>query len=304
MPTRIEALLTLPLLLALSGCPVWGNDRAGGGSDGCATDGDCSVGFVCTESTGVCSMAPTCTTDASCSPGSVCDFRGTCVPQASGECRTNDDCNGGMVCVENTCRATGAETCQFDLECAAGMQCVDNACVNSCTSAAQCGSGESCVSGRCVTDTDECTTSSQCSGSESCVDGRCLPPCSSGGNCSDSQDACDADGFCHPDWHPQVFCDANDDCNPGSTCDIPAGICRVACTASSPLVTNYTPNASCTGANADCACQTADVQFPTCGLTTAPGDDDFCRTAAEGMSDCATESDCSGGQHCVNGACE
>jgi len=305
MPTRIEAYLTLPLLLVLGGCPVWGHGRAGGGSDdGCTTAGDCSVGSTC-DSSGECVVAPTCTSDLGCSPGHVCDFRGTCVVENPGECRTNTDCTGGKVCVENSCRATGAETCQFDLECGPNQTCVNNACVNECTGASQCGSGETCVGGRCETSTSECTTSDDCSGSESCVDGRCLPPCSSSGTCSDSQDACDSDGFCHPDWHPQSFCTSSAQCANGSVCDTDAGICRIDCKASSPLVTNYTPGPSCTGANADCACQTADAQFPTCGFTTAPSDDDFCRTSAEGMSNCATANDCpTSGQDCVNGSCQ
>lgn len=302
MQTRLPALLLLPLVMLLGGCPVWGNDGGGGGNGTCRTNGDCAVGSYCLEATDMCTVSTTCTSDAQCSPSQNCDYRDTCVPDVPDACRGDGDCTGGTVCVEGFCRATGIEVCQFDLECASGL-CVDSACTFSCTSATQCGSGQVCTGGRCVTDATQCTTTSDCSGSKHCVDGRCLADCTSA-SCSDAQDTCGDDHFCRPHWQQSGFCTNSSQCAAGSVCDIAAGICRIACTAASPLVTGYSGGA-CGGsfANADCACQSADAQFPTCGFTSSAGDDDYCRTTAETVSDCEVKAECGASQHCIDGSC-
>jgi hypothetical protein len=306
MQTRLSALFTLPLVMLLGGCPVWGSDNSSGGgtTDSCRTHGDCDVGTYC-DGSGRCVASNTCASDVQCTLSQNCDFRDTCVPDVAGACRYDADCESTDVCIEGFCREVGVETCQFDLECATN-NCVDNACTPTCSSTSQCGSGQVCnnLTGRCEVNATECDTSSQCSGNEHCVDRRCLPDCESS-SCSDAQDTCGDDHFCRPSWEQAGFCSSNTQCAPGSTCDIPTGVCRIVCTAASPLVTGYS-GGSCGGsfATADCACQSADAQFPTCGITSSAGDDDFCRTAGEQMSDCQTRSDCASNQHCVDGACE
>lgn len=297
MPLRFRLVAFVPFLLTLAGCPVWNGDGGGGPTPACATDGDCEVGETCTSA--VCVPTSTCVTDAMCGAGQVCDFRGTCVPRQTGACRNDADCSGGKVCVEGSCRATGIETCQFDLECGPAQVCIDSKCVNRCSVAGDCGSGEMCTGGRCVVDPTECLTSADCSGNAHCVGGRCLAGCS--GNCSDADDVCDVDGFCRPDWRPAAFCDSDQDCAVGSRCELATGICRVPCDPASPLVTGYT-GSSCSGVTADCACQTSDAQFVSCGLPA--GADDYCRTASELASDCETGADCASNQQCVNGRCE
>lgn len=290
--------------MLLGGCPVWG----GGGTSGpvpgsCRTNGDCAAGTYCSATTNKCVASIPCASDSACTSTQNCDFRNTCVPDVTNACRTDIDCSGGDVCVEGFCRTPGIDTCQFDLECASGL-CVDSACTSSCTNASQCGSGQVCTGNRCVNDPTECTATSGCSSGEHCVSGRCLADCTSS-SCTNSNDACGDDHFCHPDWQQSGFCNNNSDCAPGSVCQISTGICRISCTAGSPLVTGYSGGA-CGGAfsNADCACQSADTQFPTCGLSSTPADDDYCRTIGEQVSDCEVQSDCAANQHCVDGSCE
>lgn len=303
MQTRLS-LLTLPLVMLLSGCPVWGNDGGGNATGGCRTHGDCSVGDYCDAVSDACTMSNTCTTDAGCIASDHCDYRGTCVPDVAGGCRTDTDCGPTDVCVEGFCRTVGAETCQFDIECGAGQRCVDSACTFECTTAAQCGSGQTCTGGRCVVDATECVTSNDCSGSLHCVEGRCLQDCAGGGGCSDAQDSCSAeDAFCRPHWQQNAFCTGNTDCALGSVCEIATGICRIPCDPASSLITMYNanPNPSCMSATADCACQARNVLLPVCGLPANP--DDYCRTSAETVSNCTIHTDCTSGKHCVDGSC-
>ena len=85
MPTRFEALLAVPLMLALSGCPVWRNGNADDrrGDSGCSTAGDCAVGFTCDVGSGECIASPVCTSDASCGAGKVCGMPPKRVPMVS-----------------------------------------------------------------------------------------------------------------------------------------------------------------------------------------------------------------------------
>lgn len=323
MRMRSALFAFMPLAALLSGCPVWGSNGGGGGSNPavCRTNGDCRTGYYCEDLTDACVMSPTCDTDGDCTSAQHCDFRDTCVPDVVGGCRTTADCSGTDVCVEGFCRnatndATN-EVCQFNYECGGGRFCINSTCVTPCTSNAACGSGQSCTNNRCVTNPNECDTTRDCDGSEHCVEGRCLEDCQGSPTCSNAQDACNAeDDFCRPDWEPRGFCDGNEDCNTaaGSVCDLADHVCRVrcgGCTVDADCRPMGAGTATCNAglcvidssdidmnATANEFCQSRDVQLAVCDAG-----DGYCHTLSEGTVECQTQANCGAGEICTDGQC-
>lgn len=326
MRMRSALFAFLPLATLLAGCPVWGSNGNGGGSNPsvCRTHGDCRTGYYCDEDLDACVMSPTCDDDDECTSAQYCDFRDTCVPDAPGACRTTADCTGAQVCVEGSCRnATNDasnEVCQFDYECGGGRKCVNNNCVAQCTGNADCGSGQTCTGNLCVTNPNECDTTRDCPSNEHCVEGRCLADCRGTSTCSDPQDACnDADDFCRPDWQPSGFCDGNEDCDQaaGSVCDLTDHVCRVrcgGCDEDADCRPMGAGSATCnmgTGlcvidssdidmvATANEFCQSRDVQLAVCEAA-----DGYCHTLSEGTVECQTQANCGAGESCIDGKCD
>ena len=105
------------------------------GQPTCETHGDCVAGLRCdsTVSPGRCATSTTCMHDSDCTTsGYWCDFRNTCVPHTTGQCRTRTDCTGGDLCIEGTCTHLPA-TCQFQYDCPAGTACVNAQCSGLCS---------------------------------------------------------------------------------------------------------------------------------------------------------------------------
>lgn len=248
------------------------------GSRTCRTHGDCAVGAYCDATSSECTDSSTCTTDGECAAGFWCDYRATCVPHGTGECRTHGDCGTAQVCIEGACQGV-ADTCQFDRECPPGAACLNNECTPICATDTDCLPGDSCQGNFCRPNTTECTTSSSCGTGEHCVDGRCLPDCATGTACA-SGSTCAADEFCRPDWTPEAFCPATP-CQTGRTCL--DGVCRTPCTS-------------------DENCRMLDSQLPLCRMDAASGMM-LCFAVNEQMPECRVQADCGAGQDCQDGAC-
>lgn len=107
-------------------------------------------------------------------------------------CDGNDDCQGGLVCVNKqcvqcadddacgpgkVCRAGACEAkpeCAKDDDCADGKVCQAGKC-QACTADSECGPGGKCNAGACKRAT-ACTTDEQCADDEDCIDGYCQKP--------------------------------------------------------------------------------------------------------------------------------
>jgi hypothetical protein len=262
----------------------------------CETHGDCPVGQMCDVQ--ACTASTTCHADADCTmSGFWCDFRGTCVPHTTGQCRTGADCTGGDLCIEGVCTHASA-TCQFEYDCPPGTACVNAQCTGVCAQDSDCVAGDSCnTTSHFCEPTVDCETSAMCAGGEHCVNGRCLNDChASGSTCTGGAHqtaycATGGDSFCHPSWQPAAFCPATP-CAAGRTCL--SGVCRTPCTIDT---THPAPGGNC---------GTIDAALPYCVMDTA-SNMTLCSATMSGMTpQCRTNADCtSSTQHlCVNAQCQ
>jgi hypothetical protein len=303
----------LPLLLLLTGCPVYGpqpvqrevqvscqsdfdcpldtfcdfsiNSCVAYDFGICLTDGDCPVGSYCERADGSCYI-PTiaeCRADGDCSSGFECDFRDSCRPETDGNCLADGDCASDALCVENLCTAV-VETCQFDSQCSAGFTCANNRCRLLCGPDTSCPTGTACEDSLCQPIIGECVDSSECPDlTTNCVEGICLRRCDEG--CNAATEVCDPEGFCRPRTSPDPqapspFCRTAADCD-GSLCV--EGMCRTECDITAP--------------EPDAICASHDGQVPLCGP------DNLCYAESETQSDCRMQSDCPDGENCVDGKC-
>ncbi len=259
----------------------------------CETHGDCDVSFMCDVR--ACVASTTCSADADCHmAGQWCDYRGTCVPHGTGDCRTATDCTGGDLCVEGSCTHLPA-TCQFQYDCPAGTACVNAECTAVCMTSNDCVAGDICSTSRfCQSAPGECTTTAMCASGQHCVGGRCLEDCHTAGttcpSASRESSYCAGDMFCHPSWQPAVACNTNSDCASGRHCL--AHVCRTPCPAG---MTSSTAG--------DAQCGTIDSTLPFCRLDTASSEY-LCNASMSTTASCRTSADCSGTQNCVNAACQ
>jgi len=270
----------------------------------CVTHGDCDVAFMCDISS--CEPSITCTGDAECqtSPagaGSWCDYRGTCVPHGTGDCRTAADCTNGDLCVEGRC-TTLPNPCQFQYDCPAGTACVNAECTAICTSDAGCVAGDTCSPDHFCQPEVDCETSAMCATGEHCVGGRCLVDChgSSLGMCPTAgreTSYCGDDSFCHPSWQPAVTCTI-DAAHPG-----PQGNCQTGRHCLAHVCRTPCPDGAMGSAQGNAQCLTMDSTLPYCLLDTASGEY-LCNATMTGTASCRLSSDCAGGQDCVNAACQ
>ena len=308
-----RAMSFLPVLLLLTGCPVYGpqpvqrevqvscegdfdcpSDTFCDSSTNsclaydfgiCLTDGDCPVGSYCDRSDGGCYIPAIaeCRADGDCSSGFECDFRDSCRPETEGTCLADGGCANDALCVENLCTAV-VETCQFDFQCSAGFSCANNRCRLLCGPDTSCPSGTACDDSLCQPVVGECVDSSECSDLKTnCVEGICLRRCDEG--CDATIEVCDPEGFCRPRTSPDPqapspFCRTDADCD-GSRCV--EGMCRTECDITAPAP--------------DVICASHDGQVPLCGP------DNLCYAESETQSDCRMQSDCPDGEDCVDGRC-
>lgn len=194
------------LALALTACAAGGNEPDGsvgtpdsstfdaGGGPECASDEDCSRGFVCAAVDGV----PTCVADPTPPPpGDGTD----CSPcPAPGECRAG-------VCIQPS--STG-DFCEFDGVCALDELCIAGRCTHDpripipCTDSSMCPTGQECVAGECT-----CDVATDCPSGLICVAGDCTP-----GDLCVADDECAAGEICDP------IGATGTGCRPAGPCDI------------------------------------------------------------------------------------
>jgi Cys-rich repeat protein len=216
-----------------------------------------------------------------------CDFRDTCVPHGTGDCRTAADCASGNLCIEGQCTQL-ANTCQYDYDCPAGTACVNAQCTSVCTADTDCASGDVCdTTHHFCHPAQDCSTTAQCTTGEHCVDGRCLADCHGGAACPTSTrqtSYCGGDSFCHPSWQPAPFCTSDSQCATGRHCL--NHVCRTPC----PTMM-------------DSECATIDSTLPYCLLDAASGQY-LCNATMSSTPQCRTSADCSGATpDCVNASC-
>ena len=101
---------------------------------------------------------------------------------AGGDCRGDDDCQTGLVCVSSVCKPPGlqGETCFSDSSCASGLVCGNQTCSTPLYPGDKCDATHACTLGRCVDGTCQphakvgqpCQAGSDCT-TGSCVNGAC-----------------------------------------------------------------------------------------------------------------------------------
>lgn len=293
---RFSILALFPMLLLLTGCPVFltedepidsrppdsrpyepgedgGVDARADGGPGvtrCVVHADCAPGDICAA--GECQPGNTCA-DGRCEDGFKCDGRNTCVP-APGYCADDNACESGQVCVSDECRVI-SDTCTLDSHCGPGRRCENNACIAICTSDNECAAGQTCESGSCRQGAPECQASSDCSAGR-CVNGACVNECAAETPCVNANEVCEG-GVCVPDWRPRPTCSDEMPCADGHVCV--EGLCRTPCNS---------------GMAAECL--SFDHQLSVCG------EDRFCYSNHEAMPECKQASDCDS-NICANGYC-
>lgn len=109
---------------------------------------------------------PACAGNDDCTGGLIC-VNGQCL-----ECTTDDACGDGKVCRDGACQAK--PECVKDADCADGKVCQAGVC-QACASDGECGPGGKCQAGACQRPT-ACTSDEQCADDEDCVDGYCQKP--------------------------------------------------------------------------------------------------------------------------------
>ncbi len=186
-------LRTLPLLLALSGCP---RDRLA--QKGCQQDSDCgspASAYRCEPQTGVCY----CRTDQACPGSQFCNTVGFCQDRAG--CEKNADClDPSLYCDTGSGQCVPKGRCATDLQCELGQICDPRR-------------------GQCV---DGCRRNGDCAGT-SCRCGDAACTCS--GSTPEELARCTV-GVCDP-----TFCADNSFCKYGETCGVipDAGTTRAQC---------------------------------------------------------------------------
>lgn len=257
-----------------------GGPDAGDGASGspgvviaCIADADCVAGSVCVV--GAC-IAGNCATDSACTTGQIC---GGDSPYSCADCRSDLECRSDPTYGPATVCTAGACTrgdCHDDADCARAAVCglvVPNTCApcsadSDCVAAAGYGGGYVCDSGACVRTT--CTADGECAPGQIC--GLATP-----GVCA----VCGSDADCRtdPTYGSATICVGGactaGDCHGSADCGN-GGICGVT-----------SPN-SCGPCDATAACR-AD---PAYGSLT------ICAAGVCTPGNCATSTDCAGGQIC------
>lgn len=187
-------------------CTDYGVCRDGNGGNAgslcspCNTDNDCGErGAMCVTFGGAsdafCGRA--CEGNRDCPSGYSCvnaNGSGQCVPSVGecgdgpqGECRTDSECLGDRVCVDNQCVAptTPQVPCTTSAQCPTGQTCIDAFCRGTCTTNSQCRGDETCVANQCIPAPEpECSVATDCGASGFlCVDSACVARCTDNTTC-------------------------------------------------------------------------------------------------------------------------
>lgn len=220
---RRFALLLVPAVTVLAGCPIYDDDyydecyydaygsyvcngypnNNGGSSSGttpsrrCFDPADCFVGETCSAA-GVCTSSSC--SQVGCTSGYECvvqNGRATCVGQGSSsggsssggpqqpECQIPADCPvAGSKCLNNEC-VTPEEQCTDGSQCNAGARCVDGVCTAQCATDTDCPIGYACdeTRGLCTENPQPCSEQTPCPDGATCVGDRCVQDCTTDGEC-------------------------------------------------------------------------------------------------------------------------
>lgn len=84
-----------------------------------------------------------CSNQQPCADGNQC-VDGICVEQ----CTSDNQCNGGQVCLNNECQPPGG--CHDDTECETGQVCDSGVCVETCGTDSECSFGQICLNSECT----------------------------------------------------------------------------------------------------------------------------------------------------------
>ncbi|GBN12717.1 Fibrillin-2 [Araneus ventricosus] len=316
---------------------------------GCRSDENCALDEGCYNSQcqRVCSLPRACGPNARCEPIShrpQC----SCLPGYTGnpqiecrpigpECRRDNDCSAGHVCLGGKC--TVVPGCTSDNDCSPGQICENTKCLYGCRSHSDCGFTQECFENQCQNPCKpgkcgisaecrainhaalcrcppdhtgdpkvlcrqvrvECHVDSDCSLGKICVSTRCMEGCRSNEHCPDDE-AC-IQGRCDTPCRPgacglKALCRAT---NHQAECTCPQnfqGNARVQCNPESRVECQF---------NSDCA-PNETCENSRCIVVTGCRSDSFCHTGeicenTKCILGCRTDSDCTFDKACVNSRC-
>lgn len=125
------------------------------------------------------------------------------------QCKVDDDCRSGQVCVDNFLSNRCAVACDCDSECEEDEICSESRRART-EASAEAGAGPSATLNVCTTG---CRVNADCTREgERCIDGRCSEGCNQHSQCAEGE-RCQSSGQCGP-----IECESKDDCAPGQVC--------------------------------------------------------------------------------------
>jgi len=341
MKNAVKLLGILPLVLLLSGCPIWIDSESvevsGCGStccdgdcvDECRLDTECPPGYYCES--GRCGATWYCDWDGSCPDGYVCDDRDTCIPEQPVPCDDNEDCVDGFCEIPDgadsgICERTWA--CDAETMCPPGYLCDDRGvCIPDegpcptgecgCVDDGECEGEQLCIASRCTDPATICIYDFECAGV--CLNNECHATCTDTcpvgqgcdeGICADltvGLDDCVYDEDCG-DAHACInatchaTCEAATECGEGETCA--ANVCRADV---SPLERECSETNTCTEGM---SCVRGVCRMPCVAPINCADEGDmtecsegFCRFLSEIEPTCVRATDCGDDGFCLDGKC-
>ena len=202
----------------------------------CIFDADCQAGLVCGEGGECHEPGNDCILDADCGAGQYC--HPGCV-DLKPACESEEDCEGGTLCLAGFCTGDQVVSCQSDPECQAwaeGYTCQEGVCKpeGACILDSQCEEGQHCH-GTCLPTPalPQCKSDAACPVGQVCDNEQCkVPPechydsqCPAGHVCA-SQLCQNDQGVCAWLAKGAGFCDDDDPCTVDS-CDAVLGCLHV-----------------------------------------------------------------------------
>lgn len=240
----------------------------------CGTDNDCGATAICNVEAGGSCEEVECKTDSQCSGNNIC-VNNECV------CTTNSDCGFKQVCQSQQC---------VDVECTADNQCTNGVCLGDntcgCTFDSQCGEKNKCENSQCVP--VECTSNDHCAV----------------GVCQDYSCGCSFDSQCGPQMKCEasecvaVECTSNDHCTEGVCIDYECACAQNSdCAEQEVCSMNECVAVECT---LDSHCTTGVCMSDnTCGC----GDDNDCPAYNICTAGSCTQVECKVPEECAVGTC-
>lgn len=213
---RRFALLLVPAITVLTGCPIYDDDYYG---DSCGYDYDGN--YVCDGygSNGGYSNSSSgsyggrdCTDPSDCFVGETCSAAGYCT---SSSCSTVG-CSAGYECVVQNGEATCLSEQSGSSSGGSSSGTIPDGGTKECTVAADCPvPGSKCLNNECITPAEQCVDSTQCNAGARCADGVCTAKCAQDVDCPIGYACDEARGLCTENPTP---CSEQAPCPTGATC--------------------------------------------------------------------------------------